>query len=239
MTGAYPIRMSFGWDTLPCWLANLPVATGVPVITAKLLHSIMPHLSLAHAEKFVAPLNAAFARYSINTPKRVAAFIGQTAVESNQFRHLEESLYYSSAVHLKKTFPKQFKTTDAADYTRKPEKLANYVYANRLGNGDIASGDGWKFRGRGLIQLTGRSNYQKFMDASGVNVIAKPELLSEPRYAALSAAWFWNRMKLNDWADKDNYRALTKRVNAAMLGFKDREAFRKRALLLISTSGLR
>lgn len=110
---------------------------------------------------------------------------------------------------------------------------ANLVHAGRLGNGNTASGDGWKYRGRGLIQLTGKSNYQKFMDASNVDVIKKPELLLEPRYAVLSAAWFWNRMKLNDWADKDNYRVLTKRINPAMLGFKERETFRKRALVLL------
>jgi putative chitinase len=226
--------MGFGLDLPPPWLAAVPAVTGTPVITAELLRGVMPKLTLARAETFVAPLNGSFARYSINTAKRMAAFLGQVAEESNQLRHLEEGLYYSSANHLKATFPTKFKTVDAAGYTKNPEKLANYVYADRLGNGNTASGEGWKYRGRGLIQLTGKSNYQKFMDATGVDVITKPELLLEPRYAVLSATWFWNQMKLNDWADKDNYKVLTKRVNSASLGFKEREAFRKRALLLLT-----
>lgn len=164
----------------------------------------------------------------------MVAFLGQVAVESNQMRHLEEGLYYSSASHLKATFRSKFKAVDAANYTRNPEKLANYVYADRLGNGNTASGEGWKYRGRGLIQLTGKTNYQKFKDASGVYVVTKPELLLEPCYAVLSATWFWNQMKLNDWADKDNYKILTKRINAASLGFKEREAFHKHALLLLT-----
>lgn len=222
-----------GTDFPPAWLINMPSAANMPLVTSALLQGVMPMLTRARAENFSASLNGSFARYSINTPKRIAAFLGQIAVESNQMRHLEEQLSYHSASRLKATFPSKFKTVDASGYTRNAEKLANYVYADRLGNGDTASGDGWKYRGRGLIQLTGKSNYQRFKDASRVDVITHPELLLEPRFASLSACWFWNQMALNDWADKGNYRVLTKRINHAMLEFKERETFRKRALFLL------
>jgi len=212
----------------------LLVSNDLARVTAKFLCALLPHLSPPRAEQFVAPLNAYLMKYQINTVQRIAAFLGQVAVESSQFRKLVESTWYRDAKHLKATFPTAFKTVDAAAYTRHPEKLANFVYAGRNGNGDEKSGDGWKYRGRGLIQLTFRDNYAAFAKDTGVDALNHPELLEQPKIAVYSAAWFWDRAHLNPFADHGSYKNLTLIINAKALGYNEREHYRKRAVTLLT-----
>jgi putative chitinase len=163
-------------------------------------------------------------KYGINTPLRLSHFLAQTAHESGGFRLVEENLNYS-AESLDKVFPKYFKNAgrNAADYNRQPEKIANVVYASRMGNGDTASGDGYKFRGRGLIQLTGRSNYTNLSHDLGISLEETVAYLSTPEGAVESAGWFWNKNGLNTLADKDDVTGVTKRINGGTIGLDDRK----------------
>ena len=173
-------------------------------------------------EKWLDPLNQTFAKYDINTALRQAAFIGQCQHESNNFRTLEENLHYS-ADGLMRTWPSRFPSADVAQqYANNPEKIANKVYAGRMGNTE--EGDGWKFHGRGLIQLTGRENYDNCGKGIGAVLADKPQLLVGPYYACMSAGWFWNKKGLNDLADKRDYPEMTKRINGGLLGLADRIA---------------
>jgi putative chitinase len=124
---------------------------------------------------------------------------------------------------LRSVFGKYFPTIEIAGaYARKPEKIANKVYASRMGNGNEASGDGWKFRGRGLIQLTGKENYQKFSQENGIDCVKNPDLLLQPEWALTSACWFWKKRNLNEFADKDDIIMITKRINGGTHGLNDR-----------------
>jgi putative chitinase len=160
--------------------------------------------------------------YDINTPERVAAFIAQCAHESGNFRFLKENLNYR-AESLTKTFSKYFKTLEEAKaYEKKPEKIANRVYANRMGNGDETTGDGFRYLGRGLIQLTGKNNYTLFAAAIDTPLEEIPEYLQTFEGAVQSACWFWEQNNLNQWADKKDILTLTKRINGGTIGLEDR-----------------
>ncbi len=160
--------------------------------------------------------------YEINTPQRVAAFIAQCAHESGGFKFLKENLNYK-AESLVKVFPKYFKTLDEARaYEKQPAKIANRIYGNRMGNGDEASGDGFRYCGRGLIQLTGKENYTWFAASLEIPVEEAAEYLETFEGAVQSACWFWETNKLNQWADKGDMLTLTKRINGGTLGLDDR-----------------
>jgi putative chitinase len=163
--------------------------------------------------------------YEINTPQRIAAFIAQCAHESGGFTALKENLNYR-AVTLRKIFPKYFPDDAIAnDYASRPNKqeaIANKVYANRMGNGDEASGDGFRYCGRGLIQLTGKNNYQAFADSLEMRVEDVPEYLATFEGAAQSACWFWESNNLNKWADTGDIKELTRRINGGYIGLEDR-----------------
>ena len=160
--------------------------------------------------------------YEIHTPERVAAFVAQCAHESGGFKFLKENLNYK-AESLTKTFSKYFKTLDEAKaYEKRPEKIANKVYANRMGNGDEASGDGFRYLGRGLIQLTGKNNYTLFAAAIDTPLEEIPEYLQTFEGAVQSACWFWEQNNLNQWADKKDIMTLTKRINGGTIGLEDR-----------------
>jgi len=184
--------------------------------------------------------NSLLNEYDINTPKRVAAFIAQCAHESGGFMVLTENLNYKPAT-LRRIFPKYFPTDALAEeYCRKPNKqeaIANRVYANRMGNGSEESGDPAKWIGRGLIQLTGRSNYQAFADSLEMNINDVPAYLATFEGAAQSACWFWETNKLNHWADAGDLVALTKRINGGTIGLEDRKHHYELALNTISASG--
>ena len=160
----------------------------------------------------------------INSKLRKAHFLSQCAHESGNFTFLSENLNYS-ADGLLKIFPKYFDKALALSYARNPQKIANRVYANRMGNGDEKSGDGWKFKGRGYIQLTGKNNYVAFGKAINEDIAANPDLVAT-KYPLLSAAWFWSSNSLNALADKGaddaSVTAITKRVNGGTIGLPDR-----------------
>jgi len=160
--------------------------------------------------------------YDINTPQRVAAFLAQCAHESGGFIFLKENLNYKAA-SLRKVFPKYFPDDAiAATYANKPQMIANRVYANRMGNGDEASGDGWKYCGRGLIQLTGKDNYTFFAASIDVSIEEATEYLETFEGAVQSACFFWDQNNLNQWADKGDILTLTKRINGGTIGLDDR-----------------
>lgn len=172
--------------------------------------------------KWLDPLNATFDKYELNTPTRQAAFIGQCGHESGNFKTLEENLHYS-AKGLMATWHSRFPDETTADkYANNPEMIANKVYGGRADLGNTEDGDGWRFHGRGVIQLTGRANYKTCGDAIGVDLINAPELLLEPKNAVMSAGWFWNKRGLNTVADDQAWELLTKRINGGTLGLQDR-----------------
>jgi putative chitinase len=177
---------------------------------------------LGIGEEWLGPLNATFAKYDITTPIRQASFIGQCAYESNNFTKLEENLNYRPET-LMKIWPSRFPDLSTAmKYAHQPQLLANKVYAGRLGNNQ--ENDGWNFHGRGLIQLTGRENYDNCGKAISVDLINQPSLLADPNYAAISAGWFWNKKGLNALADAGDYETMTKRINGGLIGLDDRKA---------------
>jgi len=163
--------------------------------------------------------------YEINTPQRMAAFLAQCAHESGGFTALKENLNYKAAT-LRKIFPKYFPTDEIANqYANMPNKqqaIANKVYASRMGNGDEASGDGYRYCGRGLIQLTGKDNYSWFAASLEISVEEAAQYLETFEGAAQSACWFWETNNLNQWADKGDILTLTKRINGGTIGLEDR-----------------
>jgi putative chitinase len=181
--------------------------------------------------KWQQPLEKTFAKYDINTPLRQAAFIGQCAHESANFTKLEENLNYS-AEGLMKTWPSRFPTKEIADrYARQPAKIAGKVYNGRLGN--RSEEEAAKYLGRGLIQLTGRENYEHCGSSIGVDLIGSPDRLLDPTYAALSAGWFWHKKGLNALADSKDYDTMTKRINGGLHGLDDRKAKIAKALFVL------
>jgi len=172
--------------------------------------------------KWLDPLNETFQKYDINTPKRQACFIGQCMHESGGFRLTKENLNYSAS-SLMKTWPSRFPDMDTAEkYEHNPVKIASKVYAGRMGN--ITPEDAGMYIGRGLIQLTGKDNYKTASDALNEDLLATPQLVEEPRYAALTAGWFWNKKGLNALADSNDIETMTKRINGGTLGLDDRKA---------------
>ena len=181
---------------------------------------------------WVEPLNTTFAKFGILTPKEQACFIGQASHESGHFRMLEENLNYKAET-LMKLWPKRFPTIEEANkYARQPEKIANHIYSNRMGNRDEASGDGYRFRGGGLFQLTGHDNFWHCGQALGVDLVMQPELVRQPLHAALSAGWFWQTHKCG--ALVDNQEQLCKRINGGLIGLDDRVKQTQQALSVLN-----
>jgi putative chitinase len=172
--------------------------------------------------KWEEPLQATFDKYDINTPRRQSAFLGQCAHESGNFKTLQENLNYS-AEGLMKTWPSRFPNLEyASQYARQPAKIAGKVYNGRLGN--TSEEEASKYLGRGLIQLTGKENYERCGLAIGVDLLSNPDLLLDPRYATMSAGWFWNKKGLNELADQQEHGQITKRINGGVIGLDDRIA---------------
>lgn len=191
-------------------------------ITVRLL--IEAGLSATQAKAFADPLGAACALFDISTPRRLAAFLAQCSHESRGFAALEEDLFYRRPDHIAKVFESRIPSEDVArSLACKPEALANVVYAGKNGNGGPASGDGWRFRGRGLLGLTGRANYAAAAAGLQRPYVEQPELVSQASDAALTAAWFWSEHGLNALADKGDTASITRRINGpAMLGLSQR-----------------
>jgi putative chitinase len=189
-------------------------------ITESQLNQLIP--GNPYLEHWCEALNMILPDYDIDTPQRVAAFLAQCAHESGGFRFLKENLNYKAA-SLRKVFPKYFPSDELATaYANKPEMIANRVYCGRMGNGDEHSGDGYKYCGRGLIQLTGKSNYQNFADSIETAVEDIPEFLATFEGAVQSACWFWESNNLNQFADKGDILTMTKRINGGTIGLEDR-----------------
>ena len=178
--------------------------------------------------------------FEINTPQRIAAFIAQTSHESGGYTMLSENLNYRAAT-LAACWPNRFAvlgpdkkpkkengklvpTAVANSIAGKPELIANMVYSSRMGNGPAESGEGWKFRGRGLKQLTGKDNYTRCGQSLGVDLLSNPDLLLEPLFASRSAGWFWHTNKLSDYADKGDLEGMTKKINGGLIGIAERKA---------------
>jgi len=189
-------------------------------ITREQLAQIIP--KNPYIDQWCDALNKLLPDYGIDTPERVAAFLAQCAHESGNFVFLKENLNYR-AESLMRTWPRHFPTMDiATQYARQPERIANRAYANRMGNGDEASGDGWRYAGKGLIQLTGKNNYEAFAESIETPVEEIPAYLETFEGAVQSACWFWESNNLNQWADKGDILTLTKRINGGTSGLEDR-----------------
>jgi putative chitinase len=186
--------------------------------------------------KWLQPLNDTFAKFEINTPARMASFIGQCMLESGNFKYLEENLNYS-AVRITQVWPRIPLAKAQEAVAKGKAAIAELIYGNRPELGNTQAGDGGKFFGRGIIQLTGRANYTAFATAIGKpEILEHPELVATPEYACLSAGWFWNRGKLNTYADTADYTTMTKRINGATLGLNERIANIKKALPILGGS---
>ena len=180
-------------------------------------------------DSVVDALDAAMRRFEIDTPSRMAAFAAQLAHESGQLQRWTENLNYRWE-RLRQVFPKYFTSdAEARAFDRKPERIANRVYASRMGNGPEASGDGWRYRGRGPIQLTGRDNYRACGSAIGVDLVGDPDLLATPGPGCLAAAWFWARNGLNALADAGDFVTITRRINGGLNGLAERREFWEQA----------
>ncbi len=200
------------------------------MVTVAQLQSIFPTAKRANLAAYCGEINEAAVEFEIDNERRMAAFLAQCAHESGLFAHVRENLNYS-AQGLRGIWPKRFPTLAAAQpYHRNPEKIANKVYADRMGNGSEASGDGWSYRGRGLIQLTGKSNYQACGEGLEYDVIADPDYLETTEGASRSAAWFWYSRNLNKWADLGDIKSMTKIINGGYHGLEEREHFYHAAL---------
>lgn len=207
------------------------------VITEAKLALIIPNAQAANISKYTPALNSEMSKYEINTPLRVANFIAQVAHESGSLNYSSENLNYSAKA-LRAVFGKYFPTDEMAEaYARQPEKIANKVYANRMGNGDEASGEGWKFRGRGLIQLTGKDNYTQCGKGIGLDLLSNPDQLANDANAAVAASgWYWDSHGLNTYADQDDIVTITKRINGGLNGLDDRKEFLTRAKAVLGIS---
>ena len=186
------------------------------------------------AEKWCVALRYTCDNFYINTPERVAGFLAQVGHESGGLRFTVENLNYRAEA-LTRVWPSRFPPGVAESYAMQPERIANRAYADRMGNGDEASGDGWKYRGRGLIQLTGKDNYAAFSLEANNEALTKPDLVGEVELAALSAGWFWSSKGLNALADNKDIVGMTVRVNGGTNGLDDRQMRYSR---LLSTLGL-
>ena len=196
------------------------------MITKELIQKIAPNAP----ENIVEILNVMLPKYGIDNKERVACFLGQTAHESGGYTKLTENLNYS-AQGLCKTWPKRFPTQKSAEpYHRNPEKIANKVYSNRLGNGNEASGDGWKYRGRGAIQTTGKENYEELSQAIGKELSECVKYCGTLEGAVESACVFWKQNNLNGFVDKNDFEGLTEAVNGKLIGYTERKQLRDIAL---------
>lgn len=205
------------------------------------LSACYPKATSQNLSRFIEPLNGAIEKYQINTPQRLAMFLAQAGHESAQLNATVENLNYSAKALLT-VFPKYFDTKSATLCEHRPETIANIVYANRMGNGPSENGDGWKFRGRGIFQHTGKNEYIRLSGSLGIDLVAQPELLEGPVFATLGAGDFWKLHVFNAVADKpaswttvykgityDPFKWVTFRINGGLNGLDDRLALWKNA----------
>jgi len=204
------------------------------MITSEQLKRLSIDPSLADA------FNETFDQFGLRTVEQKACWIGQCGHECGNFKIMEENLNYRAPTLLK-LFPKTakrqwgFTPEEAVDYEKQPKRIANRIYGNRMGNRDEASGDGYRFRGSGFLQLTGHSNFYHAGQALGVDFVMEPELVRTPKYAAMTAGWFWQTHKLNQYADSADYKTLTKKINGGFIGLDDRIHHIEKAIRVLLT----
>lgn len=203
------------------------------ISVAKLIAAGVPP---TQARQFIEPLAAACARFDITTAARIAGFLAQCRVESADFTRLEENLFYTTPERIRQIFPSRVKSmADAARLVRNPRALANCVYAGKIGNGNEASGDGFRFRGRGIKQLTGRANYADAAEGLGRPYLDQPDLVAQPEDACMTAAWYWHNVKANILADSAQWDAITRAVNGpGMLQASLRRQYAEQALEVLA-----
>ena len=220
------VGMELTIPDVPAVSSNVSIesSSGTFELTLEQLKAILKTDDDEKAQRYLAGLNECFNQYQINTALRVAHFMAQVCHESGNFKFTSENLNYSAKA-LRGVFGKYFPTDEMAEeYAREPEKIASRVYADRMGNGDEQSGEGWTYRGRGLIQLTGKDNYQNYSNSCGVDVVAEPDKVADdPTLCVGAAAWYWDSRKLNQYADEDDVKTVTKRINGGYHGLDDRE----------------
>jgi putative chitinase len=205
-------------------------------LTIPRLMQVMPAAGVDRLALWIGPLEQAMVRWEITTRPRIAAFLAQAAHESAELLHLEELLNYSADA-LMRTWPNRFTPALAQEYARKPDAIANYVYANRLGNGDKASGDGWNYRGRGIFQLTGRANYRDCSIAiagDADTLLTNPEFLADPDFACQSAGWFWHSRGLSELAERGGFEEITRKINGGVIGLPERLKYWNRAIAMLT-----
>ena len=205
------------------------------MLTIEKLYEIVPEAKKSKLDiaLLVELMNEYFNSLLTNVDRR-ASFIAQTAHESGKFTTIRENLNYSEK-GLLNTFGKYFTPEQAAEYARQPEKIANRVYANRMGNGSEESGDGWRYRGRGFIQLTGKSNYQQFCKDEGIDLLNSVVYLESVEGALHSAIWFWNKNQLNKFADVCDIKGQTKVINGGYNGLSERIHLYDKAKLILNS----
>jgi putative chitinase len=200
------------------------------LITLEQLKLIMPQARTQLAENFLDEFNTQFPKYNINTPLRISAYLAQGAYESAELRELVENMYYTTSERLQKVWPTRFLTVASTQpYLKNPEKLGNFVYANRLGNGNVESGNGYFYRGRGWFNGTGKNFYQTMSNLTHHDFINNPDDMANPKYAVLSACEEWNSSNLNLYADAGNFRRITKIINGALTGLDGRVIYYNKA----------
>jgi putative chitinase len=217
------------WSKMFAGSAPAPTAPAAPVAAVAPSDFKLANLKGHIPDSVIAQIPDTAARFGITTPLRLAHLLSQASHESGHFKAVIENLNYS-ADGLKKIFPKYFPGNLNESYARNPQKIANKVYGNRMGNGDEASGDGYRYCGRGLIQLTGKDNYTAFAESIETPVEELPEYLSTFEGAVQSACWFWETNNLNQYADSGDILTMTKRINGGTIGLEDRKKHYAHAL---------
>jgi putative chitinase len=207
-------------------------------VTLELLQHMCPKTKKSVLEGYVEPLNTVAEYYEMtHNAARLAGFLAQIGHESGGFNFIKENLNYS-AKGLRSIFPKYFPNDEIAkQYERQPAKIANRVYGNRMGNGPEESGDGFKFCGRGLIQLTGKQNYTRLANDLGISIDETIAYLETPNGAVASAGWFWDNNNLNQICDKGDFVLLTKRINGGTIGLADRKHHFDEAMQYLTQQG--
>jgi putative chitinase len=208
------------------------------MITLEVLREICPVSAVGRLELFVEPIAVVCDEYEVDNPQRQAAFLAQYAHETEGFMRLAENLMYTTPEQLRAVHPRDFDKLDVDDawgFVRQPERIANRVYANQNGNGDEASGDGWKFRGRGFCHVTGRGNYARCATALNLDLLEFPELLEEPLHAARAGGWYWQHERLNELADRGDFERITRRINGGLIGQDSRLKYHARALRALAS----
>ena len=180
-------------------------------------------IDLAHAEALLPGIETAIKTADLDTPARLSAFLAQTGHESGGFKFLEENLNYKPET-LCRVWPSHFNEENCHEFSGNPEAIANTAYAGRMGNGDAETGDGWRYRGRGFLQLTGKENYEHASSDLGFDFVSEPDAVATPEGATLTAAWFWKKHNLNHYVDNNDFTQMTKIINGGTIGLEDRVA---------------